>query len=381
MALVAAWIAPLAVSTCPTQAIAQVGLDAAVVSASPLSAADKVLVEKYVKERLPDLKGGGTDSAKEAAAVKKARTELTAPLLMQTVSVPFRQEYSQLLIGEKLADLVKDKKDIVAINALRLAGETAASEMLPLITGQLADERTAVRYAAGYASQRLFEQCTPPNRSPAVTMDSLVELVGKISARLASEKEPLVSDMLVRALFSATLFDKPKSEAVRAAAIKAMCEGLSAMLKNAKFSDKTTLGSIVGIASELRTIMPARGAQWTAEERKHVMGLAGDMVSWVAKRVAATELETNPNDAPAVVAQKKEDRKTALPIVRLAEALLLETQKAEGVAAPRPIALADNFEIGDNTHDARFTAAFEGVITDVLAKKPFEFPVSRFKFK
>ncbi|MEK6701681.1 MAG: hypothetical protein AABZ53_05420 [Planctomycetota bacterium] len=382
MALVAAWIAPVAVSLCPTTAIAQVGLNPAIVSASPLSAQDKADVAKYVKDLMPDLRGGGADPAKEAAAVKKARTELTAPLLMKAVSVPFRQEYSRLLIqDEKLADLCKDKKDLIAINALRLAGETAASEMIALITGQLGDQRTSVRYAAGYATQRLFEQCAPVERSPAVTMDSLVEVVAKISARLSVEKEPLVFDMLVRSLFSASLYERPKSEGVRSAAIKAMCGALSAGLKNAKFSDKTVLSSVVGIASEFRTIMAARGPQWAADDRKEVMGLAGDMVTWVANRVAAKELENNPNDAAAAATQKKEDRKAALPIVRLAEVLIQETLKAEGIVGNKQIILADHFEKGTNADDARFTGAFDAVVEDILVKKPFEFKSERFKYK
>ncbi len=379
-ALVAAWAAPAWVMGCGLEAHAQNGLDPAIVSASPLDAAQKAVIEKYVKDRMGDLAGAEVIDAKVALAIKKARTELTAPLEMKSVSVPFRQEYSRVLMAEKLAELSKDKKDIVAINALRLAGETAASEMLPLIAGQLADERTAVRYAAGYAAQRLFEQVAPPDHSLAVTMDSLVELVGKLSARLAKEREPLVSDLLVRTLLSAAKVERPKSEALRSAAIKAVCEGLSAGLKNAKLTDDTFLKSVVGIASELRNIVPSRGQQWTADERKDVMGLAGDMGAWAARRVAAKDLPViKAADAPAAAAQKKEDRKTASQIVRLSEALMQSTQRAAGVANVKPIALADVFEEATLQGDARFAERFVAVVNDTLIKPPFDFKADRFK--
>ncbi len=165
----------------------------ALISKTALSTGERGEVAAFVRDELGGLEG-------EPDKVKIARDHLLAPLAQSSVSVDFRGAMGEALIPE-LARLIKSPRDLVAVNALRLAGELATSSSVNLVLPALNDPRQSVRSAACTALARAFEHAA--RTAPAINSDNALAAVRALGAALESQNDPILNDNAVLALASA----------------------------------------------------------------------------------------------------------------------------------------------------------------------------------
>jgi|GEM_PF-1688315 len=350
-------------------------LDSAIVSASSLSATQKDTLTAFVKEHMPGLASG------EADRVKKARNALTQPLLENAVTVGFRSTLSELLVAEKLDALCKDKTELVAINALRLAGELTTPEARAMLLDGMADKRAAVRYASVFAAIRTFEQAAPASRFPAMNADGMTPLIEALSKAMTSEKEANIADAAARALLAASKIEKAKYESIRPAALQALTAGLTSKLKAASKDDRLIIETAQRAAASLRDDLSARGAQMPEDQRKLAVGLAGDMLACISRLVQSGGMpQLAREESKAEADAKKESRKLYSNAVTTAENIVLFALRASGQPTGTST-LGRSFEEASKDGDARFVVQFGDLASSTLAKPPFAFEPDRFKTK
>lgn len=350
-------------------------LDSAIVSASSLSADQKDKLAAFVKEHIPGLASGDPDR------VKKSRNALTQPLLENTVTVGFRSTYSELLAAEKLDALCKDKTELVAINALRLAGELTTPEARAMLLEGMTDTRNGVRYGAVFAVIRTFEQAAPSSRFPAMNADGMTPLIEALSKAMTTEKEGNIADAAARALLAATKVEKAKYEPVRPAALQALATGLSTKLKAATKDDRLIIETAQRVSASLRDDLSARGAQLPEDQRKLAVGLASDVLACVSRLVQAGGIPQLARDESKAEADaKKEQRKLYSNAVTTAENVVLFALRASGQTSGAST-LGRSFEEASKDGDARFVVQFADLVSSTLVKPPFAFDADRFKTK
>lgn len=351
-------------------------LDSAIISATSLTEDQKAKVSDYVKEHVPGLASGDPDK------VKKSRNYLTQPLLENSVTVGFRSTYSELLAGQKLAELCKDKTELVAINALRVAGELTTPDARDMLVEGMSDKRSSVRYAAVFACIRTFEQAAPSTRFPAMNADGMTPIIEALSKVLTTEKEVNIVDASARALLAATKVEKAKYESVRDAAMRELTNGLKAKLKAMTKDDQSILEAAQRAAASFRDELSARGQQISDDQRKMAVGLAGDILTAVSRLVqsggAVPQLARD--DSKADADKKKEERKPFAVAVTTAENVVLFALKAAG-QTPGGSTLGKSFDEGTKDGDARFVVLFGEMASSVLTKSPFGLEADRFKTK
>ncbi len=211
-----------------SRAMAQAELPATIVEKSPLSTEDMQAIDKFLAPRIPDL------SSTDPAVMKKSRDELLRPFRNPRISVATRQYISDKLIAELNKNA--GAKDLIAVNALRIAGDMATSASSALLEEKLKDANDAVRYAAVSGLERTMEAVA--TRSPAITSDRVQGLVAKLGEVIVDPKSTTdVTDAGVRALKRAMEIIRPGFEirplAVRtlASAIGKLCERVDAPVK------------------------------------------------------------------------------------------------------------------------------------------------------
>lgn len=367
-------LAVLFVAAFATPAFAQY-LDSAIISASTLTADQKSKVSDYVKEHVPGLASGDPEK------VKKSRNFLTHPLLENGVTVGFRSTFSELLVEQKLADLCKDKTELVAINALRVAGELTTPDARSMLTEGMSDKRASVRYAAVFACIRTFEQAAPSTRFPAMNADGMTPIIEALSKVLTTEKEANIVDASARALLAATKVEKPKFEIVRDTAMRELTSGLTTKLKAVTKEDHAILDAAQRAAASFRDELSARGQQISEGQRKMAVGLAGDILTAVSKLVQTGAVPQVARDDSKIDAdKKKEERKSLAASVTTAENVVLFAVKAAG-QTPGASALGKSFDEATKDGDARFVVQFGEMVNSVLVKPPFALEADRFKTK
>ena len=92
---------------------------------------------------------------------------LIEPLMNPRVTVDFRIRYTAALVPV-LEPLLSDKSDLVASNAVLIAGELATPGGVEKVVQVFADSRPTVRFSAAYAAQRTFENLMPPRGQPVL---------------------------------------------------------------------------------------------------------------------------------------------------------------------------------------------------------------------
>lgn len=355
-------------------AIGQTTLDSGAISANPLSAAQADNVSAFVKERVADLRSGDPER------VRRARNDLTQPMLEAQASVSLRQTFAQALTGEKLADLAKDKNEVVAINALRIAGEVATPEMFDIIRAQLGENRSQVRYAAAFAAQRSFQQIAPASRGVAATANDLTDLIGAIGKRLAGEKETLVFDVLARGLVDAVRIDRPRYESVRPAAMSELATALGAKIKDLKPTDTDTIDTLLSVTTQLRDELSRNGAKMPEASRNAAAVLGGQTLAWIGRQASANVYpQIGRNEDKDVQAKKKADRKHVVDLARVAESVVIFAAAGAGQNVPAAN-LGDALDQATREGDARFLEQFrERIVVGVLTKAPFNASADTFR--
>jgi hypothetical protein len=123
------------------------------------------------------------------------------------VSVAFRQYFSDR-IKEELKKNADNPKDLIAVNALRIAGDVATGDTSSLLEKKLSDPNDAVRYAAVNGLERTMEAVG--TRNSAIPAARVQDLVGKLGDATADVKStPDIVDAGLRALRRAMEINKP----------------------------------------------------------------------------------------------------------------------------------------------------------------------------
>ncbi|XVJ58336.1 MAG: hypothetical protein HEQ23_02620 [Tepidisphaera sp.] len=351
-------------------------LAAGVIGAANIGETEKKTIEDFVALHIKDLASG------EAEKVRKGKNALVNPLLERVVSVPFRLEYSRVLLAADLANLCKDKNDTVAINALRLAGEVAENGTVALVEEGFKDTRSAIRYAAVFAAGRSFEQVMPAGRAVAVTSGRLEQLVRSTAAVMNKDKEEaLVVDGASRALLAAARVDFAKYEGVGKSAMVEVAKGLSTRLAKAGPDDTTIVEAGQRAATQFtETLGGAKGAQIDKDARKEAATLGGELAAWVVRQLNTAKIpQIAKGDEAEEATKKRKEREPFKTTLAAAENVVLSALKASG-ANPPMARLVPAFDQGDRGGDANVVVQTKDwLIRDVLAKAPFEVSADRFK--
>lgn len=351
-------------------------LSQAIIGAASIGEAEKTAIEAHVALHLKDLASG------EPEKVRKAKTALVNPLLERVVSVPFRLEYSRVLLAADLEALCKDKNDTIAINALRLAGEVAENGTVALVEEGLKDTRSPIRYAAVFAAGRTFEQVMPAGRAVAVTAGRLEQLVKSVTAVMNNGKEEmLVVDGASRALLAGARVDIAKYESVGRSAMLEAAKGLSTRVAKAGPDDTTVVDAAQRAATQFTDMLGgARGTQIDKDARKEAAILGGELAAWVVRQLNTPKIpQIARGDAPEDATKKRKDREPYKATLAAAENSVLSAVKASG-ANPPAARLVPAFDQGDRGGDANVVVQTKDwLISDVLAKAPFEISADRFK--
>ncbi len=335
LALGAALFMPLA------GAFAQNAIPEELLRKQEIGDADRQIIRTYV-----ELNKGGL--AGTAADIKKSREALVTPLeKLGGVSVPFRVAYANALIEaggiEKLA--ANKDNDLIATNALRIAGQAATGNTLKVILDGLKDTRPQVRYAATVAARAAF---TAAKTNPALSADEryrALKALGDI-ASTDTVKEPV--DGAFQAMIAAREIADNRSPALEQLTAAA---GKRAMIV-AKSDQPDGLATLLRVVAAVRTDMIDAGTV-SADARKGSAAFAGQLLV-------------------AIGGQWKDGTDPTDTMVQAAKA-------AEGVLGS--IDSKHSFAISDAVAPSKreqFNRSLKSIL-EILQGEPFSIPQSTFK--
>jgi len=196
------------------------------VTKNEISTADRATIKSSVEAARAGLAGGPVE-------IKKSRDTLVAPLEKSGVTVPFRIAYGQALLESgELARLVKSENDLVAANALRIAGQAATGNTLGVVLDGLKDARPQVRLAAAVAARAAF---TAARNNPAITEAELAAALRELAKVVTDDKADGPAEGALQAMVTAREFP-----GFRSRALQAFCDAAGTRLMTAVKSGKET---------------------------------------------------------------------------------------------------------------------------------------------
>ncbi|MFN0133845.1 MAG: hypothetical protein ACKVW3_15120 [Phycisphaerales bacterium] len=260
----------------------------------------------------------------DPALIQRARNSLLAPLRDRQASVAFRTELSGRTVP-RLRELSKNQRDFVAINALRIAGETATADSAAVLTDALAEKRLSVRYAAVAGIGRTFDAIADAN--PAINPDRTLALIDRIAGIIESEPDADVLDAAVRALMSARRIERPNFEPVRDRAFATLTRGVSARLQKmgGGAPELRSLAAFVRAGKAVRDAIIQNNPRFKLADADVKAGteLAGRLVGFVVRRIRQGDLAViAPGDDPAVVQAKRDRREPAALALAVSETIV-----------------------------------------------------------
>lgn len=327
-----------------------------------LDGAAKAAIAGHVAQHKSGLSG-------DDKAIKDSRSALLGPLSFPDVSVQFRVEYSKSLL-EAIDPLVSDPRDQVAANALRLAGELATSNSLPLITRAFKDKRAPIRYAACFGAGRMFD-CIKTQAAAMAAADFEL-LFDELAAFMARESDPYLLDGCVLALKAGASVpgDRIKDYDLRSRAVKTLADAAGAKAKELKgvageFRDLPVLVRAVVTVRDAVVAAGAQGQRLSQAAGVSAGGLGGDLVALCARILKGP-------DASNV------DRAVIESLASAAEATVTFSGQLLSVTVPRQ-------NLGSDlkaSRDADFLRKVPALVGEggVLTKAPFNLPKDRFPF-
>lgn len=260
-----------------------------------LDAADAQRVKAYAAQHLASLEG-------EPEKVREGRQALVSALMRSPrVSVRFRLALSEEVVA-KLGAMVKksDQRELVVVNAVRVAGELGTSNALSLVRDAMKDQRAAVRYAAVYALGRTLDAVGrhPPAVQPGEVL-SAVEALGQVAA---DDADLHVADGAVVAL-TMTLGARTDGVGLGTGALAAKelkSRAVTAVATAGKAqAGKLAAGESIRLAVLVRCLSTARAAlsqfnssgevELNAPAVKDLAGLCGDAAAALARLSAGGE--------------------------------------------------------------------------------------------
>lgn len=329
---------------------------------SSLSTSDEDTLKKYVDLSIKDL--GSDDPAK----VRRARTELLKPLTDAEVGAPFRLSYSKVL-EPALSPLVKDKRELVAGNSLRVAGEVSSTSCATLVLTQLDRPEPSVRFLAVQALSRTIEAVG--RTTPAIDLETCNRIMGEVGSRLEKEKDAWVADIMVRTLVAGVNVSRPKFEPLPAKAFSELCKrsGDRTLASWNGELDESWADTLVIAGSAARDRITTVGAATLPDEaRKDALRVAGDMLWYLKQAIDAKSLPTGQTDA----------RERPRQIAALAEAIIALAATDVGPMQ----SMADLIKRAEPAGDAGFLDAASQLIgADGALVKKHALPASRWTKK
>lgn len=334
-------------------ALAQIGsaLPEEVSRTPAVSADQKAAIQRLIADNTAGL-------SSDAAAIRRARNALVAPLRVARVSNAFRLDYSSQLLPVIRPLLASDKPE-VSVNAVRLAGELGTRSGMDLLEAALKDKRPEVRVMAAMGFARTFntarEVSTP--LIPAQTDPSLAAL----SAALGAENEPTVLDALFSALQSAAKVPDDSIPGLRTRALEEIGSQAASLAQRAKpEQDSVLLRATKALYDELN----ADASRPSSATIKNAGAAAGDSAALIVRRLSG--------ELPA-------DHRAELGLLGDQVGLLyFVATKRSGASG------AAQMRIGDAVRETGTNAAGDvgreaARLFDALTQAPFSLPADRFK--
>jgi len=343
---------------------AQGGLGQDIVTASPLSPAQRARVDEYVKGFLPDL------ISDDPAACQRARQRLTEPLEDRNISLDFRRQYSQMLMGSVQVG-ARSPNDQIAVNSLLLAGRLATTEAVEVLERALSDERVPVRYAGVAGLTIVVAQIQAS--APAVFDQRMQEVVTRVGRVVREDSSPIVMDAGVRMLVAAATQDRFPS--VRASALNEVADAVLDRLRSEGGNPglQIYIGALRA-GDALRSVLIADVSNRETIVAGNSVELSGHVLAFLAERIEAGSFDGWETDVE--IARR---RNAAIQMLQLSEATinLVNTDYHAGQQLPS-WGLSDTFESGDAEAAAR-TIREDVVGPDgALTAPPFSFPDDTF---
>lgn len=170
-----------------------------------LSSDELSLVEQYAAQALADLQ------SPDAATRNRARSRLAGPMSRPSVSVAFRQAYSNVVTpGLRASSSSSD--ELVIAPAVFIAGRLATQDAWSIIEPALAHESVSVRIAAGGAAQAMMRAVQ--DSAPALQPAAVSRIVAKLDDAYRAEPNAWVADALARAIGGAGALGRPEFKTV-----------------------------------------------------------------------------------------------------------------------------------------------------------------------
>lgn len=289
----------------------------------------------------------------DPAVIQRGRNALLAPLRDRRASVAFRTAYGDRLIPT-LRELVRAERDLVAINALRIAGEAATSDSAAVLAGATTEKRVSVRYAAVAGIGRTFDALAEAN--PAINADGANRLIDTLAGIVAAETDPDVLDAAVRAVISARRVDRPNFESVRGRSFTVLSKAAAERLQKlgGDAASLRALPALVRAAKAVRDAMIENNPRLRLGDAEMKAGaeLAGHLVGYVIRRVQQGQLPpVVPADDAGAAQDKRTRREHAASAASLSESIVaLATATAPARYAEQNLAddLRKTTSEGDN---------------------------------
>lgn len=295
-------------------------LPSGVVSKSELSESDRGAVKAWLDAQTAGL------ASDDPKVIKASRDAILQPLRSAAasggVSVSFRTELQKQLYPVLEAH-VADKRELVAVNAVRLAGETAHANTLKLVSRALDDERPGVKYAACYAARTTLDAAKV---NPAISARDMIVLLGKLGEVGSATTDPRVLEGVVLAMESGSSIPDTTIAGARVQSLTALAGVVNKQVKRLGTNEAPApmLSGLLRAASVARSVFTdssTGGQAITGQGGKAMVELAGDLLSLSAKLC----------DSPAVTG---DDRGTLEQMTAAAEAVLVLAMDATGKSAP-----------------------------------------------
>lgn len=250
-----------------------------VIVSPDLSQSQKDLVKQYVDGQKNGMKGSPLE-------IKKSRNALLDPLRNPKVSVAFRLEYTRQ-IGPVIRPLLGDKDQVIAANAVRVAGELATATAVEMLTEALKDSRPGVRYAAAAGFENTFKAMQ--GTVPAINGGQALRMIDTLKEAVKAETDPRVLEGMILALVASGQVPNRQVEGLRDAGLKAMAEAVSAKTADRKVgagADAAFRRAIVAVRSAVTTNRNLNERDLQADTLRAGAGMAGDLLALVADRLA-----------------------------------------------------------------------------------------------
>jgi hypothetical protein len=264
------------------------GLPTEITTSASLSEEQKSRIREFVDQ----FKAGLSSDALE---IRRSRNALLEPLRNDSASVTFRLEYAGDL-EPVLRPLIASDKPIVAVNAVRIAGELATPKGIDLLEPAISDKRPAVRFEAVIGFAHTFQ--ATERSSPAIAAGQAISALQTLKAGLLHEDDWHVVEGYVQAFKAGSRVPFSKLSGVRAASVMALAEGLGAKAQNANDPPKEVPSPMYSAfqraAQTMRNALTNQNInepQPSDAELKAAGALGGDLLANLRRRVLAGELK------------------------------------------------------------------------------------------